>query len=240
MKPLGLLLAMMLALTSLGIANSKSSDTAIEIKAKIVDDLSSEYFGYFDLEIKNNSDKWIVLRDVEIVFPTDAQSRHIRAISGAEFALWQEVTRKRIAKAELSKNTSLAVIGALGYGLAMASGNTTLQNVGTAAAIGAAGAYTGSEYSKTRDSIHQTKRFPENHLLADSIVILPGLSEGRWLLLNSTSHDSTKLVSEFTVNYKLSDGTRGSNQLKVGKTPWQKSLWWKPNQGSSDAMGIYR
>src|SRR5690606_12590613 len=115
------------------------------------------------------------------------------------------------------------------------------QNVGAAAAVGAAGAYTASEYSKTRDSIHQTKRFPENHLFADSIVVLPGLSEGRWVLLNSSAHDSIPQVTAFTIHYALNDGTRGTSVIKVGKTPWQKSLWWKPHlDNPSTGSGIYR
>jgi hypothetical protein len=142
--------------------------------------------------------------------------------------------QKRLAKSELSKNTSLAVLGALGYGLAAFSGNRTLQNVGTATAIGAGGAYLASGYSNLRDSVHQTKRFAENHLLNDSIVVLPGLSEGRWLLLNSRSHDSTKLVSGFLVNYTTNDGVRSSSRIEVAKTPWQKSLWWRPNMDQFD------
>ncbi len=194
----------------------------IEIKSKVINDLSSEYFGYFDLEIINNTDKWMVLKNIRISFHEPIQERHIKAVSGGEFVHWQNVMRKRIAKQELNKNTSLAVIGALGYGLAMASGNSTVQNIGKAAAVGATATYTASVYSNIRDTIHQTKRFPENHLLADSIVVLPGLSEGRWLLLNSTHHDSIKRVSGFTIHYTTQDGTPMTSPIKVGNTSWQK------------------
>ncbi len=217
----------------------KKEDKPIEIKAKVIEELTSEYFGYFDFEIINNTDEWIVLRNLEIVFPEAVQNANVRAVSGPDFDLWQSVMQKRLAKAELGKNTSLAVIGALGYGLAAFSGNRALQNVGAAAAAGAGGAYIGSEYSKLRDSVHQTKRYPENHLLGDSIVVLPGLSEGRWLLLNSRSHDSTKLVSSFLVNYTMNDGVRHGSRIEVGKTAWQKKLWWRPNYDQG-GMGSYR
>lgn len=222
-----------------GYANPKK-DAPIEIKSKVVDDLSSEYFGYFDLDVINNTDEWMVLRNVEITFATPAQTRHVKAITGAAFTRWQGVMQKRIAKSELSKNATLAVIGAVGYGLAMASGNSTVQNIGATAALGATGTYAASEYAQKRDSVHQTKRFPENHLLADSIVVLPGLSEGRWLLLNSAYHDSTKLVSEFIVSYTTQSGERLSNTIKVGRTPWQKKLWWTPNAHHMSPSGIYR
>jgi hypothetical protein len=71
-----------------------------------------------------------------------------------------------------------------------------------------------------------TKRYPENHLLGDSIIVLPGLSEGRWLLLNSSAHDSIKLVSNFEIRFTINGGERQSCKIMVGQTAWQKSLWW--------------
>lgn len=214
---------------SLASANPKEGKAPIEFKAKIIEDLSSEYFGYLDIDITNNTDKWLIIRDIAITFPQPVQDRNIRMVTGEDFIRWQEVTRKRLAKAELNKNTSLAVIGALGYGLAAFSGNSTLRNAGTVAAAGAIGAYAVSEHSDLRDSVYHTKRFPERHLLADSIVALPGLSEGRWLLFNSRNHDSTKIVQSFTIHYTLNDGSRSNQKIAVARSSWQKRLWWRPS-----------
>lgn len=203
----------------------------IVVSATLNSDLSSEYFGYFDFTLENKSDKWLTVSRIKISFPDSFQNYNIRFVTGKEFLLWQSAMKKIIAINQQNKETALATIAALGYGLAAFSGNRTLSTIGGAAALGAAGTYGASQYNQRIDSLENAKMFPENHLLGDSLVIPPGLFVDRWLLVNSQNHDQMEYVTSMKIELESTDGRVRNLLMKFrptrsSSTPkWQRTIF---------------
>lgn len=223
--------------------------TGIVISAKLNSDLSSEYFGYFDFTLQNNSDKWIRISKVNVSFPDSGQAERMRFVTGKDFQLWQEAMRKVIAVSQANEKTAMATIAALGYGLAALSGNQTLQTVGTAAFAGAAGSYGYQQYGKWQDSLQRAKMFPENHLMGDTLTVLPGLFVDRWLLINSKDHDKSPYLTRLFVDIETVEGIKERFTLDFrkawdpGDAKWQQSIFKRAGASNPNCptySGTYR
>ncbi|MCD6025221.1 MAG: hypothetical protein K0Q91_2137, partial [Fibrobacteria bacterium] len=55
--------------------------SSVVVSGEINADLSSEYFGYFDITLENKSDRWLTLSKIKVSFP-DSQSANIRFVTG--------------------------------------------------------------------------------------------------------------------------------------------------------------
>jgi hypothetical protein len=218
--------------------------SSVVVSGEINADLSSEYFGYFDITLENKSDRWLTLSKIKVSFP-DSQSANIRFVTGNDFVQWRDVMAKSIALDEANKKTAMAVVGALGYGLATLSGNRGLQTVGAAAAAGAAGAYAAQGFGNWQDSLERAKMFPENHLMGDTVRLLPGLYADRWLLLNSRNHAKMGYVTQVFIEIETTEGEKGRYTLEFRSksgdaSGWQASLKPKPacSTSGSTAYGV--
>ena len=200
----------------------------IVVSGEINADLSSEYFGYFDITFENKSDRWLTLSRVKVSFP-DSQGADIRFVTGNDFIQWRDVMAKSIALDEANKKTAMAVVGALGYGLASLSGNRGLQVAGAAAAATAAGAYVVQGFGNWQDSLERAKMFPQNHLMGDTVRLLPGLYADRWLLINSRNHAKMGYVTKLVIDIETTEGDKGRYSLEFRQksgdaSGWQRSL----------------
>jgi hypothetical protein len=217
----------------------------VVVSATLNSDLSSEYFGYFDVTLENKSDKWLTISKVRVTFQDSFQNENIRFVTGPQFGLWQSAMKKIIAIDQQNKETALATVAALGYGLAALSGNKTLQAVGTTATVGAVGAYGISQYNRRIDSLENTKMFPENHLLGDSIRIPPGLFVDRWLLVNSRSHDQMAYVTTLNIEMESTDGALRKLVLtfrpkkSTGYPKWQRTIFDKNGYNCTSTSSQY-
>lgn len=204
---------------SVGSVQAQAGDSTgpaaiLAVSGKLNKDFSSEYFGYFDLTLENKSDEWLVVSKVNVTFVDSFQNEHIRFISGPKFTLWYQSMAKIIEIDEQNQKTAMATIAALGAGVAAFSGNRNAQALGAAAAVGAGGAYLASEHGKRLDSLQNTRMYPENHLLGDSIVLPPGLFADRWLLVNSSRHEEMEYVTALEIELEMADGRKEKHVLE--------------------------
>lgn len=51
-------------------------------------------------------------------------------------------------------------------------------------AVGAIGYLAVDEFGKARDALRFAKMIPKNHLLADTLIVPPGLFTDRWVIAN--------------------------------------------------------
>lgn len=202
---------------------------SLTFSASLIEDLSSEYFGYLDFTIENNSEKWIVVKVTGIRFDSLASSENIRFPNAEEYLNWQAAMGQKIRIEEYNKSIAMGVVAGAGLGLAALSDNNTVRGLGAATAVASAGYMAGHGINQVRDSLQLAKAIQANNLLVDSALVLPGLFTKKWLLVNTMNHDKIGFLTEMTLNYTES-GKEKAVKIKfrevhtVGTAKWQSEL----------------
>jgi hypothetical protein len=201
------------------------------ISGEISPHLRSEYFGYFNINIKNNSDKWHKLLNLKITFEDEFQNNNTMIVLGDDLSLWYAAQKKIIEINDYNNKVALGVIVGVSQSLAAFSNNEYLTNVGNMATLGAFATYGLGEIEKVRDSLQNSKMIPENHILADNIIIPPGLFSERWVLINSKNHDKMEFITSIILEYQMESGIVEKKKIKFRQkysstTPkWQRSIF---------------
>jgi hypothetical protein len=112
--------------------NGHPAAPSIDFTWELNNDLSSEYFGYFNFNIHNNSDKWITLTGMRIVFPESTQNRNVRVVLGKQLEEWYTAQQKVIAVSDFNKASALLLVAGVGAGMASFSGDKSIQSAGGA------------------------------------------------------------------------------------------------------------
>lgn len=179
--------------------------------------LSSTYFGVIDFTFENKSQEWIRIKSIKIDFGDDKINQNVKFTSGNDLAIWFESTKKRNIINDFNTEMVLGAIAGAGLGMAAASNNQKVQNIGTATAIGAAASLSAYEFNKSLDKIEKAEIFSENHLFAKEFVIPPGLFVKKWLLLNSKNHEETGYITDLFLEYLTENGD--TERLKLSFRP---------------------
>lgn len=188
------------------ISNAGDSSKAISpivISASLIDELSSEYFGYFDFTIENSSEKWLTVKFLDVEFGNGSQGENIKFMTGEPLENWKTAMATINQLNRFNKATTAALIGGVGLGLAATSSNQTLQSIGGAAVAGSAAYLVGQEVGANLDFIKRAKMAQTNNLLQDSTLVLPGLFVKKWLLVNSGKHDQIGYLSKMAIRYTI-------------------------------------
>ncbi len=193
--------------------NDSPSSSKIDLTWEVNNDLSSEYFGYFNFNIRNTSDKWITLTGMRIVFPESSQNKNVRIVLGRELEQWYTAQQKVVAVSDFNKTSASLLLSGVGAGLATFSDIKAFQTTGSAMAAGSLGYLAVDAFDKARDALRLAAMIPKNHLFSDSVLVPPGLFTDRWLLLNSSNHDQMGIVDSLTIEYRMEDGTIHSNRV---------------------------
>jgi|GEM_PF-6600212 len=216
---------------SLFARGDESRSSPLKITMEMDEDLSSEYFGFFFFTLENKSDHWLVLKDIRYHFPLPAQDSNTQSISGAPFAQWYESMAKSLEIRGYKRDLALVGIAGVGYGLAALSKNKTAQIAGAAVGTAALATSVHDAVETNLDALQNPSLMDNQSLLADSILVPPGLFVKRWLLLNSTHHKVCGYISDLHLAYSSTDGGRDTVQFhfrdfeKGLDSPWQKQLW---------------
>ena len=215
-------------------AGSADAQSDLALTWDLNPDLSSEYFGYFNFNFANRSDKWHTLTGMRIVFPDEKQNKEVKVVLGRELSEWYEAQMKVIAVREFNQSVAAGLTAGVGAGIAGLAGNREAQAAGAALAVGAAGYLAVEEFGKARESLRLSRMIPRNHLLADSLVVPPGLFAQRWVLLNSANHAEMGFVDSLRIEYRLETGAveskkvviKRTNQM-IGNRKWQAAYFEK-------------
>ncbi|MEO7426317.1 MAG: hypothetical protein ABI036_14100 [Fibrobacteria bacterium] len=215
--------------------NKPSGDgkESLTISANFVENLSSEYFGYFDFTIENSSEKWIVVKVKSVEFDSLGSNENVRFPTWQEQLNWQAAMRQRIQIEEYNKALALGAIAGAGLGLAAASDNDVVRSIGAAATIASAGTMVGKGMGRNLDSLQLAKAVQENNLLLDSSVVLPGLFVKKWLLVNTKNHEKTGYLTAMTLAYSENGLDKAVRIQFRKKNTIKKSKWQSKIQESS-------
>jgi hypothetical protein len=202
---------------------------SLKFSASLIEDLSSEYFGYLDFTIENNSEKWIVVKVTGVKFDSLASSENIRFPNSEEYLNWQAAMKQTIQISEYNKSIAMGVVAGAGLGLAALSDNNAVRGLGAAAAIGSAGYMAGHGINQIRDSLQMAKSIQANNLLVDSALVLPGLFTKKWLLVNTMNHDKIGYLTEMTLTYTES-GKEKAVKIRFREIFTVKMSKWQSEQ----------
>jgi hypothetical protein len=184
-------------------SGSGTTSKDILISAKLVEELSSQYFGYFDFTIENQSENWHVVQIDSVIFPDAKENTAIRFPSGDTLVQWQKCMARIIAIDEYNKGIALGTIAGIGLIAAASSRNETVSNLGASTALGTIAYASASEIKKEKDSLERASNREPNHLLNGSSLVLPGLFEKKWLLVNTSDHKKLGYLERMRIKYKL-------------------------------------
>jgi hypothetical protein len=214
--------------------DSGKAGSDLQISVDLRNDLSSEYFGYFDFNIMNNSDRWYSITDVKLSFPDSSQNRLVGVVLGSELASWFKAQKKSREIADYNRQLALGAMAGIGIGMAEAGDSKAAQGLGAAAALGSLTALGIGEMNQLLDQLQAAKMIPENHLLADTTLIPPGLFADKWILLNSRDHDRLEYITTLYLEYQVVGGAAEKQKMtfrkkySAGLPPnWQAAIYRK-------------
>lgn len=94
--------------------NGQPAASNFDFSWDLNNDLSSEYFGYFNFNIINKSDKWHTLTGIRIVFPESVQNKNVRVILGRELEEWYKAQQKVREIADFNKASATLFVAGVG------------------------------------------------------------------------------------------------------------------------------
>jgi hypothetical protein len=213
------------------ISTDKTVTAPIAISAFLNQKLSSEYFGYFDFTLENKTDKWVVVKNISILFPDSMLNDNIKVVAGRDITLWHEGYLARNAVNQYNKGLALGAFSVAAGVASAAVNDQTAKTVLAGASVLPLVTLSVAEVSSLRDSVERSGVFPANHLLTGDIRIPPSMFTRKFLLLNSTNHKNIPFVQSFLMTWQTDSGETFKMTANFRKLSdyynhsWQRSIY---------------
>lgn len=228
---------------SLSFSSLAQSEDNIEISVDYVEGTCSEYFAMLQFEFRNNTNKWFELNDVTIGFQSDELNSTVSLVAGRALSAWHSAFQLERERSNIKTSLFLGALGVLGSA-AMQSNNSNINALGKLSVISAAGGITIKGINKIIADFDGSI-FPTNHILNSNILVPPGFSITKWVLLNTENNSAEEYVSSIELMYSLNDrkenrkfNIRRGEDRQVRNCKWQNSI--KPASSSSNPYGRFR
>jgi len=199
--------------------SQKEPKKGLVISGALDTEKTTNYFGAFDFVFENKSDEWMIIRDLRISFPSNAQNQFVSIPVGMQFSSWTQ----GMQNADDYNLKKVAVITSIIGGAAMvASDNKRDQKLGAfTTGVSLLSLSTMKDYNEIYADL------PPYHLLRGDIVIPPGLFMKRWLLLNSTKHKETGYIHTMVFDFKDQNGNPKRYYLQFRASSGQTTGGWQ-------------
>jgi hypothetical protein len=178
--------------------NLDEPSSGLVISGAVDSDRSTNYFGAMNFVFENKSDRWIILKDVKISFPTLEQNENISIPIGDQFSAWAQGMQNLD---DYNNKKALVLSSILGAVLAVKGDAPVAKSVGAFTT-----GYSLVSLAQAKNYNEILSELPPYHLLKGDIAIPPGLFMKRWILFNSKKHKSTGLVHTLILDFKDQDG----------------------------------
>jgi hypothetical protein len=186
--------------------NQTDSTQKLSLSYEINKPLSSEHFGLIELNFQNPGDKWVAIKNIELIIEDNSLAESVRLTSGLEFDNWRKAMRKQIAIS--NHNTSMLVSGLLlASAVASADSNETVSAAGTIGLGVTLGSHTVREISADIDRVEANGLFPQTHLLATPEKVPPTLFLDKWLLVDTSDVAQDRVLRKLEVKVTYADST---------------------------------
>ena len=190
--------------------NLKESNLKLKVTGFADRELSTKYFTYLQVEFGNNSDKWIEVEKVFMLY----KGTKLKVVLGSRLTDWANAIQNKI---DVDRNNKLTVMGAITAFAAVGAvtnindGNMAASSSYATVMSGTAIAMEVNELSNKITDIERAKIFPENHLYS-SFSVPPGLVSKRWLLLQ---HPEGLTVGTFVFEVFYKDNTKERYSVNI-------------------------
>lgn len=179
MKTLLLLLFITISL----FANEKD----IEITAKINKDFSSKYIAMFQFEILNNTQDWQTIKNINVSFKKG--NMNISTLNNEQMRIWSNYAKAKEKKLNASSKFWASFwFGAIGT---IYSSSTILEKE--------------DDLSK---KVNSKNKYPKGHIYSGNIIIPPGLSAKRFLIVSSKNHKKYGYLNTLDFSYRITESLK--------------------------------
>lgn len=196
---------------------ARSADVEIDVELK--QGQCTQYFGFFTIDIENNTDQWLQIDSVNIELEDPRASDLIEVPVGEKLKAWNEAMRYRAAK---NQGTAAALFGVMALAGASQSDNSRSAEAFTDFAV------TGLVLSTAINDRAVSRYLPPSHLLSVPYFVPPGLNLGRWVILQTNNSKDIPYLESMKLIFNLSDGEAitkevffRENNRRVGGCVWQ-------------------
>lgn len=211
--------------------SSNEKNSILTVSAEINDTLSSEYFGMIEFVIENNEDKWIEIESIKVDINDDDIEGSMKLTTGNDFNIWSKAISKRNNVENYNKAIAYsAIIGA--SSIVSSTSNSISARTG---AVGMSALALTSlsieQINSYKNKVEGQDMFPEGHLLNEGVRVPPGLFVDRWLLINTTNHESNDLLTKLFLDVTYRNG--GNDRFEIplfmsardlGRYRWQNTI----------------
>ena len=201
------------------------------ISADLNNDLSSEYFGMLEFTFENTTDKWVTIDHIDVKAKDESFNKTMKFTTGEDFVVWSKAIRKRNKVDKYNKALVYSAIIGVAAATTALSKNNNVKNA--AAGVWGLGltSLTIDQIEDAKNNVEDVDLFPANHLLNGHIRVPPGLFTERWLLINTTDHDTTKLLYALELEIHYADKKMDKYYVPIfksyremGRRAWQRQI----------------
>jgi len=225
----GLTLSLMILSSFFWGTPAYASESELEVDGHLVSSYCSENFGLVSFRFENESVDWITLDQFEIDFGDEAINKNVSIVTGRALSSWQEGIANKIESDRFIQNLIFGTAAFMG-GVMSANSNGKSKNMGNALALSSLGVMAVNTFARNLESIYSSDMFPRNHIYHGDVLVAPGLSADRWILLYSKNKGEVPFIENITLQYFDSKtGEKAKKKIDLRKDDptrcsWQKSI----------------
>ena len=203
----------------------------LKVSAELNNDLSSEYFGMIEFSFENQTNKWIEINDVIVDVNDEMLRKSSKFTSGNELAAWSKAISARNRIESYNKAIAYSAIIGLASATAVSSSSNNTRGAATGVAVAGLTSLTVEQFIKYKNEAEGGAIYPSGHILNSNLLVPPELFSQYWLLINTTDHETNKLLNKIsmTINYKDGESEKFSfnlfsSYLNTHRYRWQKKI----------------
>ncbi len=203
---------------ALAIADAKTEkfeeEKGLLFSAELNSDLCSPYFGYIEIAIENNTQDWVDIEKIKIVFENKSTGENTFLTIGKDFLIWKKGMLLKKSISDYNKKLVLGMISLGGAVLSSTSDDENLTKGGFALMSTGLSVMALDEYYENKaNKFERASIFPENHLLYGKIRIPPGFFVRKFVLLQTRNEDIDEYLYFLNLNF-IENGQKSQVKLK--------------------------
>ena len=130
------------------------------------------------------------------------KDQFVEILNGQKYNAWLQATITRNKEREANTQLSLAIIGGIGGALIGSNNNAKL---GQTLVAGAVAVETLSTFNSSVSAKKIAETLPENHIYKKALILPPGLTTKRFIVLNSKNHKALGYINTLKLSYILNN-----------------------------------
>jgi hypothetical protein len=194
-------------------------------------ELAGPGFGVVEVILENRSPTWLRLSNLSLDFGSPTRNQAVHVPTGVELAAWQRGLAGRAqVRAEQTDGALvfLGMLGLVGLVAGIATDNPGLALAGDITTETSLAVLDVQQHQRLVKAIEGPPLYPDTHLLASEVSIPPGLSQRRWLLLQTKNDAALGVLTSVRLDYQTGDGVRRATRLVFRSSScsseWQHEL----------------